>query len=109
MRAVPAGLIGLVVSRTPGPAPSISSVSNVTERACAVWLETIRTIGPAPKRRGDTATRVLVIAALTLIGDGGRSPLGWPSSPPQPPAAIAATSAAAACGSLARISDRDAP
>jgi hypothetical protein len=32
----------------------------------------IRTIGPAPKRRGETLICESVIAAVTLIGAGGR-------------------------------------
>ena len=48
------------------------SVSNVTACASEDWLEMIRTIGPAPKRRGETSIRWSVIAAVTLIGEGGR-------------------------------------
>ena len=52
--------------------PPSSSVSKITFWAVDAWLEMIRTIGPAPKRWGETLTRELEIAAVTLIGAGGR-------------------------------------
>jgi len=44
-------LIGAVVGVTPDSSPA---VANVSAWADAVWLETMRRIGPAPKRRGET-------------------------------------------------------
>ena len=70
--AVPRGLIGVVSNLFPGCEPPSSSVSKITFWAEDDWLEMIRTIGPAPKRCGETLTRELVIAAVTLIGAGGR-------------------------------------
>ena len=70
--AVPRGLIGVVSNLFPGSDPPSSSVSKITFWAEEDWLEMISTIGPAPKRCGETLTRELVIAAVTLIGAGGR-------------------------------------
>ena len=70
--AVPRGLIGVVENVRPGCELPSSSVSNVTSCALEDWLEITSTIGPAPKRCGDTLTFELVIAAVTLIGAGGR-------------------------------------
>jgi hypothetical protein len=64
-----------VLNLRPGWSPASSSVSNVTSWAEDDWLEMTSTIGPAPKRYGDTFTRELVIAAVTLIGAGGRGSL----------------------------------
>jgi hypothetical protein len=70
--AVPRGLIGVVSNLRPGWDPASSAVSNVTFWAVEDWLETMRTIGPAPNRCGETLMREFVIAAVTLIGAGGR-------------------------------------
>ena len=70
--AVPRGLIGVVENVRPGSLPPSSSVSNVTSCAVEDWLEITSTIGPAPKRCGETLTLELVMAAVTLIGAGGR-------------------------------------
>jgi hypothetical protein len=48
----------------------------------------MRTIGPAPKRWGETLTRALVIAAVTLIGAGGRGLFAYSPPLPQPASAI---------------------
>ena len=69
---MPRGLIGVVENVRPGWEPPSSSVWNVTSCALEDWLLTISTIGPAPKRCGETLTFELVMAAVTLIGAGGR-------------------------------------
>ena len=75
--AVPAGAIGAVVCVRPASSPP---VSNVSACSASVWLDTISRIGPAPNRRGETATLLVGIAAVTLIDAGGRSRLAWSSS-----------------------------
>ena len=70
----PDGGIGCVFPVTPEASPP---VSNVSACADAVWLETMRRIGPAPNRRGETWMRPSAIAAVTLIETGGRSRLAW--------------------------------
>ena len=59
----------------PWAAPS-SSLSNVTFCAAPDWLEMMITTGPAPNLPGETRTRLASIAAVTLIGAGGRG-LFW--------------------------------
>src|SRR5215203_4936532 len=86
----------------PGLSPPTSSVSNVSACADCVWFVTIRRIGPAPKRSGETSTRPSMIAAVTLIDAAGRSRLTWSSSSPQ--AGSAARARAQERASRARIS-----
>ena len=70
--AVRGGLLGVVVLVGAGSSPPSSSVSNVTSCALEDWFEITSTIGPAPNRCGDTLTLEFVMAAVTLIGAGGR-------------------------------------
>ena len=55
----------------PLDAPS-SSLAKVTFWAAPDWLEMMNTTGPPPNEGGETRTREVSIAAVTLIGAGGR-------------------------------------
>src|SRR5262245_64616962 len=76
--AVSCGLIGPVDWRRPAlflrPGLDCSSLtSSVATCEAALWLETRITIGPAPSCDGDIEIACSLIAAVTLIGLGGRS------------------------------------
>src|SRR5437763_12052287 len=85
--AVSCGLIGPVWPLKPAW-PLL--ISTVTRCEAPVWLVTIRVIGPAPKRLGETGTAVLLIDAVMTIGLGGRFWLRWLLLAPQPPTTTAA-------------------
>src|SRR3954447_2861454 len=75
----------------------MSLVSNVTVCGRLVWLDTTRTIWPAPTAAGDTWTKRLCTAAVSVTGFGGRGTFARGSEPPHAatPAEPARTSAAA--------------
>jgi hypothetical protein len=52
--------------------PATSSVSNVSSCAAPDWLETSTVMPPAPNVAGETRTRSWSIAAVIVIGSGGR-------------------------------------
>src|SRR3954467_15481166 len=69
---VPWGWMGGVDAVFPPVGPPSSSVSNVTRCGFAVWLETIRTIGPAPVTAGETWITSSWTAAVSVTGAAGR-------------------------------------
>src|SRR3954451_4023222 len=65
------------------PSPGTSLVSKVTVWMRPVWLDTTRSIWPAPTRAGDTWTKRSCTAAVSVTGVAGRAVLVRGLPPPQ--------------------------
>src|SRR5205823_3049737 len=71
---VPVSLGSIVsdVSLMPGLLPPSSCVCSVSTCGLFVWFEMTTTMGPAPNVLGEIEIFFVLIAAVTLIGAGGR-------------------------------------
>src|SRR4051794_34416805 len=82
--------------------PPSSSVSNVTFCGFLVWLETSRTIGPAPVLAGETWITSSWTAAVSVTGAAGRGGVRRGSPRPHAVASSAAVVVAAAAAAAIR-------